>query len=354
MCKKFSSQIALDNIQLEIRQGEFFSLLGPSGCGKTTLLRIIAGFENPSSGELYWDTTRIDQIKPQERPFNMVFQKYGLFPHLSVFENVAYGLKIKKVQTANLNKRVNDTLELVGLTQFKDRYPETLSGGQAQRVAVARAIVNEPKILLLDEPLSALDLKMREHMQTELRALQRRMGITFILVTHDQEEALALSDRIGVMNHGVLEQVSAPQELYESPKSYFVAQFVGGMGSICGVGANSSKAGCAELLLSNRQSLLGRGSVRKDSHVEAFVRPDKIKLKSFEGANHLQLEVKSVVFRGYNFEVMLAPKGLDVIFKEASLRALLPTDDVKEISQGQMLDCYFSSQDTFVFERPIA
>ena len=345
MCKKFQSQIALDNIQLEIRQGEFFSLLGPSGCGKTTLLRIIAGFETPTSGELYWETSRLDQIRPQDRPFNMVFQRYGLFPHMTVFENVAFGLKIKRVEKASLTKRVNETLALVGLTQFKDRYPETLSGGQAQRVAVARAIVNEPKILLLDEPLSALDLKMREHMQTELRAVQRRLGITFVLVTHDQEEALALSDRIGVMNHGVLEQVSSPQELYEAPKSYFVAQFVGGMGSVCGKGVNSSKAGHAEVFLSGRQSLVGVGSVRKDADSEAFVRPDRIQLKPFENANHLQLEVKSVVFRGYNFEVLLG----------SGLRALIPADEMTEnVYVGKMLDCYFLPQDTFIFERPQA
>ncbi len=354
MCKNFASQIALDNIQLEIRQGEFFSLLGPSGCGKTTLLRIIAGFETPSSGELYWETTRLDQIRPQDRPFNMVFQRYGLFPHLSVWENVAFGLKVKKVEGSQLKQRVNESLELVDLIRFKDRYPETLSGGQAQRVAVARALVNEPKILLLDEPLSALDLKMREHMQTELRALQRRLGITFILVTHDQEEALALSDRIGVMNSGVLEQVSSPQELYEAPQSYFVAQFVGGMGSVLGRGEDSGVTGRAELIGAQNQKIIGKGKLKKSVEAEAFVRPDKIKIKSFAGANQLKLEIKSVVFRGYNFEVLLDLKS-ELGAKQPSLRMLLPANEMNDgVQVGRQIDCFFSPQDTFIFERPQA
>ena len=233
--KNFGNQTnALNNVSLDVKSGEFFSLLGPSGCGKTTLLRIIAGFETASSGELYWNDLRVDHIRPQSRPFNMVFQRYALFPHLTVFENVAFGLRVKHVDSKSTKGRVENALNLVGLWSHRDRLPETLSGGQAQRIALARAIVNEPKILLLDEPLSALDQKMREYMQTELRELQQRLGITFIFVTHDQEEALALSDRIGVMNNGFLEQVATPEELYERPNTHFVAQFVGSMGSIRG------------------------------------------------------------------------------------------------------------------------
>lgn len=224
--KSFSSQTALKGINLSIAEGEFFSLLGPSGCGKTTLLRIIAGLEKGTSGQILLDGQRVDTLPAQKRPFNMVFQRHALFPHLSVSENIAFGLKLKGLSKDQISDKVTEVLALVDMTSFRDRKPETLSGGQSQRVAVARALVNQPRVLLLDEPLSALDLKMREHMQKELRALQRKLGLTFICVTHDQEEALALSDRIGIMNHGVLEQVSSPREIYENPESIFASHFI--------------------------------------------------------------------------------------------------------------------------------
>lgn len=225
--KSFSSQTALRGVNLSISEGEFFSLLGPSGCGKTTLLRIIAGLEQASEGQILLEGERVDQLPAQKRPFNMVFQKYALFPHMTVEENIAYGLKIKGWDKKAIEAKVAEVLALVGMGEFADRRPETLSGGQAQRIAVARALVNEPKVLLLDEPLSALDQKMREHIQKELRALQRKLGLTFICVTHDQEEALAISDRIGLMNNGVLEQVGSPRDIYENPESIFAAQFLG-------------------------------------------------------------------------------------------------------------------------------
>lgn len=224
--KSFSSQIALKGINLSISEGEFFSLLGPSGCGKTTLLRIIAGLEPATEGQILLNGQRVDHLPAQKRPFNMVFQKYALFPHLTVAENIAYGLKIKSWKKNSIDAKVGEVLALVGMADFWDRRPETLSGGQAQRIAVARALVNEPKVLLLDEPLSALDSKMREHMQKELRSLQKQLGLTFICVTHDQEEALALSDRIGLMSHGGLEQVSSPREIYENPSSAFSTHFL--------------------------------------------------------------------------------------------------------------------------------
>lgn len=355
MFKKFASQTALEDIQLEIRPGEFFSLLGPSGCGKTTLLRIIAGFETATSGELYWNDVRVDQIRPQERPFNMIFQRYALFPHLSVFENVAFGLRVKKVREEHLAKRVRDALEVVGLSDFTGRLPETLSGGQAQRVAVARAIVNEPKILLLDEPLSALDQKMREHMQTELRSLQRRLGITFILVTHDQEEALALSDRIGVMSKGRLEQVSSPQELYENPQSHFVAQFVGSMGSVRG---QSFKGSETALKLRTGEIIRGKGQVEDGSSAEAFVRPDRVRL--FENyelqtvkdnfANQVPVQIANVAFKGLHYEVTL-----EVDSPQHRLRALIsPADMTDKIKIGSRIMAAFRPADTFVFERPQA
>ncbi|MFV8258603.1 ABC transporter ATP-binding protein [Bdellovibrio bacteriovorus] len=224
--KSFSSQTALKGINLSIGEGEFFSLLGPSGCGKTTLLRIIAGLESATSGQILLDGQRVDHLAAQKRPFNMVFQRYALFPHMTVGENIAYGLRLKGLGKDQIEAKVAEVLALVDMGEFRDRKPETLSGGQSQRVAVARALVNEPRVLLLDEPLSALDYRMREHMQKELRALQQKLGLTFICVTHDQEEALALSDRIGIMSRGVLEQVSSPREIYENPETIFASQFV--------------------------------------------------------------------------------------------------------------------------------
>jgi len=229
--KRFASQTVLPSINLSIKEGEFFGLLGPSGCGKTTLLRIIAGLEKATSGSMSFNGERMEHLAPQKRPFNMVFQRYALFPHLSVFDNVAFGPRMTEQGKAwgptRLKEEVRAAIKLVGLADFELRRPDTLSGGQQQRVALARAIVNRPKMLLLDEPLSALDKKMRDQMQHELRLLHKQVGITFILVTHDQEEALALSDRIAVMNKGAMEQISDPVTLYQNPATLFVADFVG-------------------------------------------------------------------------------------------------------------------------------
>lgn len=232
--KKFFDQtgnskpyIAVDNVNLSFKAGEFFTLLGPSGCGKTTLLRMISGLETQTSGKMNLNGECIDKLSPQNRPFNLVFQKYALFPHLSVLENIYFGLNCKKVTKSESKIRVDAALQMMELTNLANRFPESLSGGQAQRVALARAIVNQPKILLLDEPMSALDLKLREQLQRELVTLQKSTGITFIHVTHDQDEALKLSDRIAVMNQGRIEQVQTPYEIYHRPQTAFVAQFVG-------------------------------------------------------------------------------------------------------------------------------
>lgn len=225
--KSFSSQTALKNLNLKIQEGEFFSLLGPSGCGKTTLLRIIAGLESADRGQILLNGERVDTLPAMKRPFNMVFQRYALFPHMSVEQNVAYGLKLKNKSADEIQTEVGKALAMVDMSSFGERRPETLSGGQAQRVAIARALVNKPKVLLLDEPLSALDQKLREHMQKELRSLQQKLGLTFIYVTHDQDEALTLSDRIAIMDHGVLEYVGAPQEVLEVPENHFVSEFIG-------------------------------------------------------------------------------------------------------------------------------
>ncbi len=242
--KRFADVSALRSINLVINEGEFFSLLGPSGCGKTTLLRIIAGLDDPSSGKLLIGGKDMSDVPPHKRPTNMVFQSYALFPHLNVFDNVSFGLKIAgKCDRKEIEQKVAQALDLVRLPQMAARFPRELSGGQQQRVAFARAIVNQPFVLLLDEPLSALDPRVREEMKTELARFKRELGITFVMVTHDQSEAFALSDRIAVFNQGALEQVGSPQEIYERPRSAFVADFIGqtnvmdGTVSVCGEGA---------------------------------------------------------------------------------------------------------------------
>lgn len=225
--KRFGSNQVVKKMNLEIMEGEFLTLLGPSGCGKTTTLRMIAGFEDASAGVIKVQGERIEDKEPYQRDVNTVFQNYALFPHMSVFDNVAYGLTIKKVPKEEIKKRVLEMLELVQLKGYEKRKPDALSGGQKQRVAIARALINNPKVLLLDEPLGALDLKLRKQMQLELKRLQRKLGITFVYVTHDQEEALTMSDRIAVMNAGVIEQLAVPNEIYDRPKTKFVAGFIG-------------------------------------------------------------------------------------------------------------------------------
>ncbi len=225
--KFYGSEAAVRGVDLNIRQGEFFSILGPSGCGKTTTLRMIAGFESPSAGQVLIQGVSMNQVPPYRRPVNTVFQSYALFSHLTVAENVAFGLRLKQRQNREIEERVGDALKLVKMEKFTNRLPGQLSGGQQQRVALARALVNRPAVLLLDEPLGALDLKLRKEMQVELATLHRELGLTFVMVTHDQEEALSLSDRIGVMNQGQLEQVDTPDHIYEQPRTSFVADFIG-------------------------------------------------------------------------------------------------------------------------------
>ena len=230
--KNFAQVKAVDGVSLEIEQGQFFSLLGPSGCGKTTLLRLIAGFEVPNSGDILIDNKSMDGVDPNLRPTNMVFQNYAIFPHLNVEQNVAYGLRKKKLTNSERASMINEALDLVGLSGLNERSSNALSGGQKQRVALARALILKPKVLLLDEPLSALDKKLREQMQSELRHLQKAVGITFILVTHDQEEALTMSDKVAVMFDGKVEQVASPRDLYERPSTQRVASFIGAMNFI--------------------------------------------------------------------------------------------------------------------------
>ena len=241
--RAFGDVKAVDGVDLQIRDGEFFTMLGPSGSGKTTCLRMIAGFDRPTSGRVFLHGADVTALPPYERDVNTVFQDYALFPHMSVAENIAYGLKIRKVGGADRARRVEQMLEMVRLPGYGTRRPSQLSGGQRQRVALARALINEPRVLLLDEPLGALDLKLRQEMQVELKGLQQRLGITFIFVTHDQEEALSMSDRIAVFNRGKVEQVGAPAQVYEQPQTAFVAGFVGTSNMVRGALARSLTGG---------------------------------------------------------------------------------------------------------------
>jgi spermidine/putrescine transport system ATP-binding protein len=232
VCKRFGRATAVQDVTLSIREGEFFSLLGPSGCGKTTTLRMIAGFEVPDEGRIILQGQDVTRVPANRRPVNMVFQQYALFPHMSIYDNVAFGLKVKRVPRREQPARIDEILRVVELEGFERRRPRQLSGGQQQRVALARALVNRPAALLLDEPLGALDVKLRKQMQLELKRIQHELGTTFVYVTHDQEEALAMSDRIAVMNDGVVEQIAGPREIYEQPSSTFVADFIGSLNTL--------------------------------------------------------------------------------------------------------------------------
>jgi len=269
---------AVKNVTMQIRDGEFFSMLGPSGCGKTTSLRMIAGFELPTQGEVYIHGKPLGQTPPFKRPVNTVFQSYALFPHMTIGENVAFGLEMKGAPKSEIGPRVKQALEMVRLPGYEKRRPRQMSGGQQQRVALARALVNRPEVLLLDEPLGALDLKLRKEMQLELKTLQREVGITFIYVTHDQEEALTMSDRIAVMNHGRVLQIGSPIEIYEEPNSRFVADFIGETNFIEGT-VLSVDSGTAEFEADGLRFKAGvEAGVTRGSRATLAVRPERIRL----------------------------------------------------------------------------
>jgi spermidine/putrescine transport system ATP-binding protein len=283
--KAFGETVAVDDLSLDIQEGEFFSMLGPSGCGKTTTLRMIGGFEEPTRGTVYLGGRDVTELPPYRRDVNTVFQSYALFPHLDVFENVAFGLKRKKVDKSEVQRRVLDSLHLVDLPGFEHRKPTQLSGGQQQRVALARALVNEPKVLLLDEPLGALDLKLRKQMQLELKRIQTEVGITFIYVTHDQEEAMTMSDRLAVMRHGRVEQIGPPEAVYESPATEFVAGFLGASNLLDGE-VKEEREGNSLILLSGGSTVVvptDRVDGGVGDEVRVGVRPEKITLQPEAG-----------------------------------------------------------------------
>ena len=312
--KKFGETAAVDHINLEVRDGEFFSLLGPSGCGKTTTLRMIGGFEQPTSGLIELQGQDVTWLPPYRRNVNTVFQNYALFPHLTIFENVAFGLRRKGVRKDELKSRVTDMLSLVELPGFEARKPTQISGGQAQRVALARALINRPAVLLLDEPLGALDLKLRKQMQLELKRIQQEVGITFIYVTHDQEEAMTMSDRIAVMNRGHYEQLGDPESLYERPETRFVASFLGVSNLLPATRTGTADDYATVSLTDATQVRVPAAAVDGADRVEIGVRPEKIRMHPLDGevpAGHNRLDgtVRDASYVGVSTSYVVEARG---------------------------------------------
>ena len=344
--KRFGAARALDGVSLTIRENEFYALLGPSGCGKTTLLRVLAGFETPDEGAISLDGKDLIVIRPNRRPINMMFQSYALFPHLSVFNNIAYGLRMDGVRGSDLEERTRDALAMVQLDGLESRRPHQLSGGQRQRVALARALVKRPRVLLLDEPLAALDKKLRGQMQIELKRLQHVVGITFVVVTHDQEEALVMADRIALMREGRIVQEGTPKELYEQPASYFVADFIGDMNFFAGTC-------CAEgLRLATGTTLRGPVASGEDSQAWLAVRPDKLALSARRPAssedNALEGEVVDISYGGDYLSIRLRVPETDAL-----ILAKVGTGDpnVARIERGQTLWCLWPPSSSRILPR---
>ena len=303
LCMAFDDEPVLDHINLYINDKEFLTLLGPSGCGKTTTLRIIGGFATPTSGDVLFDGVRINDVPPYQRQINTVFQKYALFPHLNVYENIAFGLRMQKLPEAEIKERVMEMLETVSLKGFEHRRPEALSGGQQQRVAIARALVNRPKVLLLDEPLAALDLKLRKDMQIELKRIQQQVGITFIYVTNDQEEALTMSDTIVVMDKGSIQQIGTPEDIYNEPKNAFVADFIGESNIIDGIMPEDNV-----VQMYGRRFPCLDGGFAPNEAVDVVIRPEDIDIVPVE-QGQLTGTVTSVTFKGMQYDIIVDFRG---------------------------------------------
>ena len=314
----FDGEVVLNNIDLYINDEEFLTLLGPSGCGKTTTLRIIGGFQKPTSGDVFFDGVRINDVPPHKRMVNTVFQKYALFTHLNVFENIAFGLRLqrpdgKKLSNSEINLRVMEMLEVVSLKGFEKRAVSTLSGGQQQRVAIARALVNRPKVLLLDEPLGALDMRLRKDMQNELKNIQQVTGITFVYVTHDQEEALAMSNTVVVMEHGVIQQIGTPEDIYNEPKNAFVADFIGESNIVDGI---MHSDGVVEIFGRKFECL--DGGFEPKEPVDVVIRPEDVDIVKVKDGM-LTGTVTSITFRGVLYDIIVDFKGFKWLIQTTDL-----------------------------------
>ncbi len=329
--KRFPEVVAVDSIDLDVAPGEFFSLLGPSGCGKTTTLRLIAGFERPTAGEILLDGTNLAAVPPDRRNVNTVFQSYALFPHLDVLDNVAFGMRYQKVAKAERERRAREALELVELGDLATRRPHQLSGGQQQRVALARALVLRPSVLLLDEPLGALDAKIRRQLRIELKALQEEVGTTFIFVTHDQEEALSMSDRLAVMHEGRVDQVGTPREVYEDPSTLFVADFLG-VANVMEVQAMGASSGACSVRVGEFELRAGCGDISFRGEASVVIRPERLEVMPHGNNgrdNCLPGMIDRTVFVGSNLQVMVR------LATGAVLQASIPNDGVDLASHEQ-------------------
>ena len=337
--KSFGRHKALKGVDLEVREGEFFTLLGPSWCGKTTLLRLIAGLELPDSGHVFLGGRDITRLPAAKRQVNTVFQSYALFPHLNIFENVAFGLRARQVEPAEIKRRVADKLELLGLAGLEKRQPHQLSGGQRQRVALARALVNEPRVLLLDEPMSALDAHLRAQVQEELRRLQRELGQTFILVTHDQDEALVVSDRLAVMRDGLVEQVDEPREVYGRPKNQFVAEFLGAANII------QARRHGGRVLTSLGAFDLSQAPQWEEGRLA--IRPERIMLGEGGTGNWVPAQVCEAIYRGQSQDVWLTPAGPSA---DAPPRLRVRTNSRDRLRPGDQVSLFFPPEDLVALE----
>lgn len=304
--KAYHGQVVLDDLNLYIRENEFLTLLGPSGCGKTTTLRILGGFETPDSGNVIFRDKDITNLPPNKRQLNTVFQKYALFTHMTIAENIAFGLKIKNKPKTYIQDKIKYALKLVNLDGYENRMPDSLSGGQQQRIAIARAIVNEPKLLLLDEPLGALDLKLRQDMQYELIRLKNELGITFIYVTHDQEEALTMSDTIVVMNQGYIQQIGTPERIYNEPENAFVADFIGDSNIISSIMIEDRLVE----ILGARFACVDEGFGRRKP-VDVVIRPEDVELTPIPESGTIQGEVSHLIFKGVHYEMEVMANGFE-------------------------------------------
>jgi spermidine/putrescine transport system ATP-binding protein len=339
LTKRFDDVTAVDGISVDVAEGEFFSLLGPSGCGKTTTLRLIAGFEQPTVGRILLDGVDVSQTPPHKRRVNTVFQSYALFPHLNVHDNVSFGLRFKDVTKKEARRRVHEALALVQLVGFDKRRPSQLSGGQQQRVALARALILNPAVLLLDEPLGALDAKLRKALQVELKALQERVGVTFIYVTHDQEEALTMSDRLAVMSNGRIEQIGTPSEVYEEPRTSYVADFLGVSNLMQAMATGRDPAGRCRLRVGDFELAAERGSTDATGEVKVVIRPERVRLEEHgvSGPNRLPGMVERVVYVGSITQliVRLAPGD--------TIQAMVPNQgNRRDFAQGTPVSAYLA------------
>jgi spermidine/putrescine transport system ATP-binding protein len=357
LVKRFGDFTAVDGINLKVAPGEFFSLLGPSGCGKTTTLRMIAGFERPTEGQVVLDGVDVATVPPHRRNVNTVFQNYALFPHLSVEKNVAFGLRYQNASKQETAERVGRALELVRLGGYEKRRPNQLSGGQQQRVALARALILNPSVLLLDEPLGALDAKLRKALQIELKAIQEEVGITFVYVTHDQEEALTMSDRLAVMSNGRVEQVGPPQEVYEEPSTAYVADFLGVSNLMDATAHGPGSAGCA-VRLGEFELVAGQGEPDAHGEVKLSIRPERVDLEASgtTGPNRIPGMVERIVYVGSTMQVIvnLAPgEKLQVLLQNeggalpfaqgTSVSAHLPREALRVLPQGEVSEEGFAA-----------